>query len=170
MDFDFCRRCGAALTHVDENRYVCANGHTLFKNASPAVGAFIVDDTFTHVTLPVRGIEPRKGMLDAFGGFVAEDESLENALTRELEEELGLSSEDYSAFHYLCSQRGHYPYQGEGLEVMSSLYFIQLKPGTILKPADDVASTETHPIMEVPLDRLHDVDIRAGILALQKLV
>jgi len=163
----FCRRCGASLKHITENRYKCPNGHTIFDNASPAVGAFIVDDDFSRVTLSVRGIEPRKGMLDAFGGFVSDDESLEKALGRELEEELGLKPHDYTLPHYLCSQRGHYPFEGDDLAVMSSLYFVQLKPGATPRPADDVADTATFSIMEVPLAKLHDDDIRVGIRALQ---
>jgi ADP-ribose pyrophosphatase YjhB (NUDIX family) len=167
VEMNYCRRCGRELHYISGDRFDCPNGHQIFDTPNPAVGAFILSDDRKIVTLSVRGIEPRKGMLDAFGGFVSYDESLEAALARELEEELGLQPDDYTPPHYLCSSKATYPFLGEDLGVMTALYVITLKPGVVPRPADDVSATKSFPLMEVPLKRLHDEDIRAGIAALQ---
>jgi NAD+ diphosphatase len=167
VKFNFCRRCGAALKQINGHVYECADGHTIFANSNPTIGVFFVtpDD---QVLLSVRGIEPRKGMLDSFGGFLDGEENFQTALGRELKEELGLEPIDYEPPQYLTSETGHYPYQGETLSVISSFFWSRLKPGVTPIPADDVAGIESFPIDQVDFDRLHDDDVRAGIRALQQ--
>lgn len=163
---NFCRRCGLQLTHVEKHIYTCGQRHTIFANSSPTVGIFFVTDD-NHILLSVRGIEPRKGMLDAFGGFVDGAESLEHTIERELEEELGLKKDDYTPPKYLTSATGVYPYSGEDLPVLSSLYWSRLLVDTPM-PRDDVADIATYHLAEVPLEKLHDQDIVTGIKALQR--
>lgn len=163
---NFCRRCGSPLTHLEHHVYQCANQHTIFANSSPSTGIFFVTAD-NQVLLSVRGIEPHKGMLDAFGGFVdGAGESFEHAAVRELAEELGLQSGDYEPLHYLTSAAGNYPYQGETLPVLTTFYWSRLLVDTPT-PQDDVAAITTYPLADVPLDKLHDQDIVAGIKALQ---
>jgi ADP-ribose pyrophosphatase YjhB (NUDIX family) len=117
--------------------------------------------------LSVRGIEPHKGMLDSFGGFVDGAETLEQGLERELREELGLEPDQYEPPTFLCSAVGQYPFGGETLTVLSSLFYTRLKPGVVPVPADDVAAIETLDIATLDLSRLHDDDVRAGMRALR---
>ena len=166
MEMNFCRRCGESLTHVSEKVYQCANSHTIFKSPTPSTGIFFLTSE-NKVALSVRGIEPRKGMLDSFGGFVDGEETLEAAATRELTEELGLHEGDYEPLQYLTSAVGHYPYQGENIQVITTLYWSRLNKNVQLKPQDDVAAVEVVPLHEIDMNRLHDEDIRAGIRALQ---
>lgn len=168
MEMNFCRRCGAKLSHQSDKIYQCANSHTIFANPTPTVGVFFLTPNL-EVILSVRGIEPHKGMLDSFGGFLDGEETLEEAAVRELTEELGLLVTDYEPLSYLSSAVGHYPYQGETPQVVSAFYWTRLKPGATLRPQDDVVATETTPLHEVDLDRLHDEDIRVGMRALQAL-
>ena len=166
MEMNYCRRCGSVLQAVEHHTYQCAAGHTIFANASAATGVFIIDEN-NNVTLSVRGIEPHKGMLDAFGGFLDGAERVEDGLERELREELDLEPRDYTAPVFLCSGVGKYPYQGDITPVVSLLFFIQLTPHATITPQDDVAETVTYPLHEIPLDQLHDEDIITGIKALQ---
>jgi ADP-ribose pyrophosphatase YjhB (NUDIX family) len=168
MEMNFCRRCAAPLTHQSGKVYECASGHTMFASPAPTVGIFFLTPEH-EVIVSVRGIEPRKGMLDSFGGFVDDEESLEEASVRELTEELGLRATDYEPLQYLTSAVGHYPYQGETQQLVSAFYWTRLKAGVTLEPQDDVAAAETIPLHEVDMDRLHDEDIRDGIRALQAL-
>lgn len=169
MQMNYCRRCGQKLTLKNNNLYLCENQHPIFLNSAPSTGVFIIDNQH-NVTFSVRGIEPNKGMLDAFGGFLDGAETVEDGLKRELKEELGLSENDYSEPVYLCSGLGKYNYKGETMPVISMLHYITLNSGVNLQPQDDVADTATFPLHEVPLDRLHDQDIVAGIQALQRLL
>lgn len=165
---NFCRRCGTKLTNTQDHIYACESGHTLFANSSPAVGVFFLTPD-NHVLLSVRGGEPRKGMLDAFGGFVDGEETAEGAVARELHEELGLKPTDYEAVQFLCSSVGHYPYKGEVVPVLSLLFWSRLNPHAAPVPADDVAAIETLPLHDVDFSRLHDKDIEDGIRQLQML-
>lgn len=168
MEMNFCRRCGAPLKNIRNHIYSCENGHTIFANASPAVGVFFVTEQ-NRVLLSVRGIEPHKGRLDAFGGFVDGTEKLEKTIVRELAEELGLKPGDYTPAVYLTSGTGRYPYAGEEIPVLSCLYWSRLLVDTPT-PKDDVADIASYPLSDVPLEELHDKDIIAGIKRLQKIL
>lgn len=138
MEVNFCRRCGAPITKLSESSYKCAHGHSLFYDASASAACIIV----THddkIALTVRGVDPHKGKNSLFGGFVDYGESLEQALARELQEEVGLSPDDYETPRYLVSAPDDYEWQGNATRVLSVMYMVRLKEGVVLKPADDVA-------------------------------
>ena len=165
---NFCRRCGKPLDHLNDHVYKCKSGHTLFANASPTVGIFFLTED-NQVVLSVRGIEPHKGMLDTFGGFLDGEETAEAAVARELQEELNLQPGDYEAPTYLTSAIGHYPFAGETLSVLSLLFWSRLTTKKPLIPADDVADVRIIPLHEVNMEDLHDDDIRVGLKMLQRL-
>lgn len=169
MEMNFCRRCGSKLTQVNGHVYTCGAGHTLFANTSPTVGIFFVTPD-NQLLLSERGIEPHKGMLDAFGGFLDGEETAEAAIARELKEELGVEPSDYDEVNYLCSAIGHYPYGGEVIPVMSMLFWTRLASDKQLVPNDDVAAVHTLPLDGLDLSLLHDDDIRTGIKKLQKII
>lgn len=168
MEMNFCRRCGEALAHKTGKVYQCANAHTIFASPTPSTGIFFLTAD-NKVVLSVRGIEPHKGMLDAFGGFLDDEETLETAAMRELTEELGLHEGDYEPLNYLTSAVGHYPYQGETPQVITALYWTRLGKDVQLNPQDDVAAVEVVPLHNVDMDMVHDEDIRVGIRTLQHL-
>lgn len=167
MDMNYCRRCGAALRHVRMHMYECTNRHTLFANCSPSVGVFLINSA-GNVLLSRRGIDPHKGMLDSFGGFLDGEESVEDAAARELREELGIDPDDYDTLHFLCTSVGHYAYAQETLPVLSTFFWANLHPRATLNPQDDVADIVELPLGAVPIDQIHDEDVRHGIAALRK--
>jgi ADP-ribose pyrophosphatase YjhB (NUDIX family) len=168
MEMNFCRRCDLALTNVENHVYKCANDHIIFANCSPTVGVFFITPD-NKILLSVRGIEPHKGMLDSFGGFVDGEESLEEAVARELTEELNLQPGDYTPPQYLTSAIGHYPYKDEVLPILSTFFWSRLTIETSLIPQDDVAKIFVTDLHEVDYSHLHDQDIVAGVKALQAL-
>lgn len=168
MELNYCRRCGLKLKLIAQKHvFRCENNHTIFNNASASTGIFILDNN-NNVHLSVRGIEPHKGKLDAFGGFLDGLETAESALARELKEETGLTSDQYEQPIFLGTATSEYPHQGENLSVLTLLYFTRLKPDAKITPQDDVAGIETFPLAEIPLDRLHNVDIVRGVELLQQ--
>lgn len=140
----------------------------LFASSTPTVGIFFVTPE-RDLLLSVRGIDPHKGMLDAFGGFVDSEETFEQCAVRELNEELGVSPGQYGDLHYLCSAIGHYPYGGEVKPVLSSFFWAEIADTSTITPADDVAAIERIPLDKVNFDLLHDDDIKVGVKALQRL-
>jgi ADP-ribose pyrophosphatase YjhB (NUDIX family) len=168
MEMNFCRRCGATLTQKNNSHYVCTNGHNLYVNAAPTVGIFFLT-TDNQVLLSVRGIEPFKGSLDSFGGFVDNMETVEDAAVRELQEELGLNLDDYEPLTFLSTETGLYPYDGEKRSILGTFFWSRLKPGVQAIAADDVASIEQVPLAEIDFNKLDNGDVKAAIRKLQEL-
>lgn len=85
-----------------------ACGFELFMNPAAAVAGVIVDGRGRMVVL-VRGKEPGKGLWDLPGGFVDPGETAEEALAREIREEVDLK---VTAMRYLGSWPNVYEYGG----------------------------------------------------------
>jgi len=88
--FRFCPKCGVEkLVSEDGKSVTCgACGFRYFHNMAAAVMGVLV--TPSGILLTRRAEDPGKGLLDLPGGFVGYGESLEEALTREIQEELGI--------------------------------------------------------------------------------
>lgn len=169
MEMNYCRRCGTELATKTEGIYVCQNNHTLYVNAAPCVGIFFIDEN-NNVLLSVRGIEPFKGALDSFGGFIDDQERVEDALARELQEELGLTTDDYEAPKFLGSEIGRYPFGGESRSILSLFFWSRLKPNAKPVPADDVADLELVPLADLDLSKMDNTDVREAVRKLQNIL
>ena len=167
MEVNYCRRCGTPLAHQRNHIYKCINDHTIFNNASASVGVFILNQD-NDVLMSVRGIEPSKGKLDAFGGFLDGLETAESAIKREMVEETGLTPDQYSQPIYLGTATSEYEFDKENLHVISLLYYIYLRPGAKVQALDDVADIKTIPLDKIPLGELHNIDIEVGVKLLQE--
>ena len=168
MEMNFCRRCGTPLENIENHVFKCENGHTIFANASPTAGVFFLDGE--NVILARRGIEPNKGMLDTIGGFVDGNESLENALARELREEVGLEPADYEPPKFLCSIAATYEYGGEKSPIVSAIFYSRITTRRHLVPQDDIEEIVIRPLFEVEPSEISNHDIREGLKILQKRV
>ncbi|MCG8474998.1 MAG: NUDIX domain-containing protein [Cytophagales bacterium] len=105
-----CNKCGSSDTfYTDGDAVKCrACGFQLYINAAPAVAGLIINDN-DELLLTVRKYEPFQGMLDLPGGFVDHLETAEEALTREIKEELNLNVKNLK---YFCSTPNRYLYGG----------------------------------------------------------
>lgn len=78
--------------------FLCQNCNFLYYiNVAGAVAALIIDDN-NRLLCAKRKFDPFKGSLDLPGGFVDRDESMEEALEREIMEELNLEIATYEFF------------------------------------------------------------------------
>jgi 8-oxo-dGTP pyrophosphatase MutT (NUDIX family) len=98
---DYCPGCGTKL-QVRQERLVwfcpgCRRHH--YANPIPVIDALFVDN-HGKILLGRRNQEPEKGKLNLPGGFVDMGETLEEALQREIQEELGMKPSEYGAFSY----------------------------------------------------------------------
>ena len=89
--FEFCPRCGSKPFNInDERSRHCTNCNlTYYANASASTAA-IITNSKGEVLLTTRAFNPAKGMLDLPGGFVDMNETAEEAIIRELKEELNI--------------------------------------------------------------------------------
>ena len=118
--FHFCTRCGAASVRVESQLcHRCAGcgfGHYL----NPIAGvAALLTDAAGRLLLLRRAHEPGRGRLGLPGGFVDIGESAEQALRREIREEVGL---EVPALSYFLSRPNEYPYQGLITPVLDLFY------------------------------------------------
>jgi 8-oxo-dGTP diphosphatase len=114
-----------------------------------------------QVLLVNRGREPYKGKWAVPGGFIEIDEELEDAVTRELQEETGLTGvrlEQMRAF----GRCGRDP---RGRQISIAFTGIVTEGQDRIRPGDDAAKAEWFDIEELPEDLAfdHDEMIKYGI-------
>lgn len=135
--FSHCPKCTATtVTTSNRHRYFCETcKFEYFHNTASAVAAFVVWEDKLLLTRRARA--PGKGQLDLPGGFVDHDESLEQALTRELEEELALTLHDW---RYFCSQPNTYEYNGVTYKTCDCAFETTLSALPVMTVAEDEIS------------------------------
>lgn len=135
-DFRYCPRCGfdGMVRREARGLHCRACGFVFYLNCASAVCGLIFHGD--RLILCVRGRAPSKGMLDFPGGFVEFGETAENALRREVEEELNIEIENV---RYLMSAPNDYLY-AEMHYKTTDLFFLAEAPDiAALEARDDVA-------------------------------
>jgi NADH pyrophosphatase NudC (nudix superfamily) len=131
----YCPRCSGHFTPQHDFSFICSDcGMHFFSNACAAVCALILDSE-GKLLVTIRGKDPKKGMLDLPGGFVDPLETIEDALKRELMEELGV---DVTDMKYLCSYPNLYVYSGLTYFTIDLAFICRVEDISTIKPADDV--------------------------------
>ncbi len=145
--FTHCPVCGsAAFVQNNEKSKHCEHcGFVFYMNASAAVAAFILNVT-GELLVCRRGKEPEKGTLDLPGGFVDNNESAEDAIIREIMEELQAK---IITIDYLFSLPNTYEYSGLSTPTLDLFFACQLEDYTQLKAMDDVEACFFVPINEL---------------------
>lgn len=151
--FKYCPNCGNSTTkyHEEEGYIHCENcGFQFFINAAAAVAAIILDDQ-DRILFTRRAKAPAADTLDLPGGFVDINESAENALKREIMEELNL---ELSTIEYFTSQPNQYNYNGLTYFTLDLTYICLADNFNHLKARDDIKSYEFLRTDEVDIDRI----------------
>lgn len=132
-----CPKCGTTAGGRRTNPFRCAAcGFVLYFNAASAVAAFIVDDE-GRVLYTRRAKDPGKGLLGMPGGFVDIGETAEEAVRREVVEEVGLT---LGALTYLTSFPNHYTYAGVAYTTLDVFFTARAADPRAARPLDAVAS------------------------------
>jgi NAD+ diphosphatase len=132
----FCPRCGSKDFVLKKNHRHCQKcGLEYFFNAKAAALAIIFNSK-GQLLLGVRAKEPAKGMLSFPGGFVEPDETLEQALAREVAEETNLRVETAAFFKSFPNK---YEYSGVVWDVLDLYFFVKVKNFEKMKVDDESA-------------------------------
>ena len=134
----FCPHCGHLVEKLGRHPFVCmACEFTHFFGPVSAVGA-IATDPAGQVLMLVRAKDPGKGMYGLPGGFIDPGETVEQALQREVLEEVQL---EVTSHRYLCSFPNEYNYRGFALPVTDMFFVVEVASFDAIHLADgEIAS------------------------------
>ncbi|WP_319266342.1 NUDIX domain-containing protein [uncultured Draconibacterium sp.] len=132
----YCPKCGSAeFNKTGERSLKCAScGFHFFINSAAAVAALVTNDT-GKLMLVTRGVEPNYGKLDLPGGFIDPMESAEDAVKRELNEELGLI---VKTLKYSGSAPNEYVFSEYTVFTLDMAFQVKAESLENLKPMDDI--------------------------------
>lgn len=161
--FRYCPLCGSAYFEIyAENARRCADcGFTYYTNPRGATVAIIINE-YDEILVGTRANEPAKGTLDLVGGFMDLDETVEEAMCREILEESGLKIEP-SQLRYLFSQPNTYPYSGMCVKTIDCFFEIRLQGRPHLEGMDDIAHLHWMPISQLDIAQIGLNSIRIGL-------
>ena len=159
--FRHCPSCGAARAGgPGANPYHCPPcGFTFYFNPTVAAAGFLFDPA-GRVLLIRRAKDPAKGKFAVPGGFVDADESAEEALRREVREEVGVEIE---GVEYLGSFVNHYPYRGVTYPVLDLSFTARVIDPAAARPLDAVAGIEWLHLPDIPPEDLAFPSLRVGL-------
>jgi ADP-ribose pyrophosphatase YjhB (NUDIX family) len=164
----YCGRCGARAAKQTGNRggpFRCsACGFTLFFNAAGAVAAVIrrADGRALFVR---RANDPAKGRLALPGGFVDPGESAEEALAREIREEVGL---ELRGVRYSSSHANEYDYDGVRYHTVDLFFVATVDDPDEAKALDAVEALVWMDPLTMPLAEVAFESMRAALRVLRK--
>lgn len=135
--FRYCPRCGREQDAPAGNPFHCAScGHTQFFNPAAAVAAILLAPDGRALFLR-RARDPGKGKLGLPGGFVDIGETAEEALKREIREEVNL---EVGALEFLCTLTNEYDYKGVTYPVLDLFFVVRAASVSGATALDDVES------------------------------
>ena len=159
--FKYCPQCGSNMFVInnEKSKHCESCGYVFYMNASAAVAAFIQNEN-KELLVCIRAKEPAKGTWDLAGGFVDTNETAEEAIKREIHEEL---KADVSDAQYLFSLPNQYEYSGLTIPTLDMFYICKLTQYKHLNPSDDVES-----YFFIPLDEINPENF--GLNSIKKAV
>lgn len=160
--FKFCPRCGtksagrSANSSADEgtNPFKCTAadcGYSHYFSPNAAVGS-IIADADGRVLLITRAKDPGKGKFGMPGGFVDPGESLEEALRREVLEEINLKT---ISIEYLASFPNSYAFRGVVFPVTDAFFVCKVESFDPIAPQEgEVSDYHFLQLTETELDKM----------------
>lgn len=135
--FKYCPRCGQqGFTFDGKKLFTCAAcDFHFYINPATAVAVIIVLPD-NRIVLTRRRFDPKAGTFDLPGGFVDIGERVEEAVKRELNEELGIEIE---TIRFLDSFPNEYSFKGFCYFTSDLAFVCTVKDISKLKAADDVS-------------------------------
>jgi ADP-ribose pyrophosphatase YjhB (NUDIX family) len=141
LQFRRCPRCGEPLAAPGACPLACAAcGFTFYFNPAVSTAAILLRGDGRALFIR-RGHEPGRGRLAFVGGFVDAGETPEDALRREVREEVGV---ELAEITYLGSQPNTYPYRGVTYHVIDLIFVARVAAGGEPRVLDGVEAIEWH--------------------------
>lgn len=154
----YCAKCGSPKFKISgEHSFKCEScGFHFFYNSAAAVAALVTDER-GKLMLVKRGVEPDYGKLDLPGGFIDPRETAENAVARELLEELGLQ---VKTMEYLGSAPNEYVFSGYTVFTLDMAFRVKAESIENLSPMDDILDYKFYAEEELNYDDISAPSIK----------
>ena len=155
-----CPRCGSELlSWPSPGNFECsACGFVLFLNIAAAVA--VIMECQGKLLFGVRKHDPGRGMLDLPGGFVNAGETAEEAVRREIREEVGIAIPE---MRYLYSFPNRYPFRGMIYDTLDLIFLVHFDQPPEVKAADDLEEVMWVARDDVELDRIAFDSLRKAV-------
>ncbi len=151
--FRYCPGCGARgpKAYSKDKHITCGKcGFEYYHNVASAAGAII--EYGAKVLVITRANEPKRGLLDFPGGFADYGESVEEALKREIKEEIGIK---INKPRYLISEPNVYIYKGVTYTTTDIFFTCRINNPKKIKPEkSEVAKIQFFEPEKIPLKQL----------------
>jgi NAD+ diphosphatase len=151
--FRYCPGCGVKgpKAYSKDKHITCSKcGFEYYHNVASAAGAII--EYGTKVLVAIRANEPKAGLLDFPGGFVDYGESAEEAVIREIREELGIKAKDPQ---YLVSATNIYVYKGVTYTTTDLFFTCKINdPGKIKLNKKEIVGIKFFEPRRIPVEML----------------
>ena len=159
QQFQFCPKCGSKqfIEHNEKSKKCSDCGFIYYFNSSAAVVA-VIENSKGEILVARRAKDPAKDTLDLPGGFVDMHETAEEAVSREIREETGLS---VNSSQYLFSIPNIYLYSGFEVHTVDIFFKCRVNTFNYLTAQDDVSELQF-----IALDRLNPADF--GLVSIRK--
>ncbi|TWU41735.1 NUDIX domain-containing protein [Novipirellula artificiosorum] len=126
----FCPSCGVKNPHVGRVPFRCPEcAFANFFGPVAAVGALVTNDQ-GQLLLVRRARDPGQGKWGLPGGFVDRDETIEDALAREVYEETQLT---LAQRHLMMTHPNHYHYGGIIVSVIDLFFVCKAEDDTVIR-------------------------------------
>lgn len=151
--FRFCPKCGSPLEERAIHHQAvpaCTNtacGYLFWQNSKPCTCA-VIENANSEVLLCVRAFEPDKDKLDLPGGFLEFGEHPEEAIHREIKEELNVEIEIDGLLGFVMDR-----YDTDEVATLNIPFLARIVDGTPT-PADDVAAIKWLQLDQIDRTRL----------------
>jgi mutator protein MutT len=148
----YCPKCGSVQFEKESERSLkCAGcGFHYFINSAAAVAALVINEN-GELMLVTRGVEPDYGKLDLPGGFIDPGESAEDAVRRELSEELGLK---VKSLKYIGSAPNEYIFSEFTVYTLDMAFLVIPETTEGLKPMDDIKAYQFYSEAELDYNEI----------------
>jgi len=158
--FRYCPKCAAPGPKVSEGRYITCDkcGFAYYHNTAAAVAAIV--ESNGRILLTRRAKQPKAGLLDLPGGFADYGETIEQALERELREEIDI---EVSGIRYLTSAPNIYVYKDIPYHVIDLFFTCRLDDASVIKTSNEIAGYEFLRAGEIPFQNIAFESTKAGL-------
>lgn len=148
--FQYCPRCKTKTILVNERLFNCKSCKLHFYLSPYLTNAVILENKKHEILLVKRKFSPKIGYWDLPGGFVENNETIEQSIHREVKEELNIQ---ISNLKYVTSSTDHYLFKEINYPTICMIFAAKMKTKNI-KFQDDISGFKFFPRKNIPYSKI----------------